>query len=75
MCIVDRRRKFHIKTVVFDGYNKSAKDATHKVRSKKMSQTVEISDGNVCHLDRADFLTNYTNINEAFSIQVRTSRF
>ena len=26
-----------------------------------MSQTVEISDGNACPLDQADFLTKYTN--------------
>ena len=40
---------------------KSAKDATHKERSNKMSQVVEISDGNACPSDRAEFLTNYTN--------------
>ena len=33
---------------------------TQKI-SNKMSQVVEISDGNVCPLDRAEFLTNYTN--------------
>ena len=54
-------QKFNINTVVFDGYNKSMKDATHKERSNKMSQVVEISDGNACPSDRAEFLTNYTN--------------
>ena len=37
------------------------KDATHKERSNKMSQIVEISDENTWPLDEADFLTNYTN--------------
>ena len=32
-----------------------------KERSNKMSQVVEISDGNACPSDRAEFLTNYTN--------------
>ena len=58
---IDKCRKFNINTVVFDGYNKSTKDATHKERSNKMSQVVEISDGNACPSDRAEFLTNYTN--------------
>ena len=43
---VDKCRKFNINTVVFDQYNKSTKDATHKERSNEMSQVVEISDGN-----------------------------
>ena len=58
---IDKCRKFNINTVVFDGCNKSTKDATHKERSNEMSQVVEISDGNTCLLDRAEFLTNYTN--------------
>ena len=58
---IDKCRKFNINTVVFDGYNKSTKDATHKERSNKMSQVVEISDGNACPTDRTEFLTNYTN--------------
>ena len=52
---IGRCRKFNINTVVFDGHNKSIKDATHKARSNKMSQTVEISDGSCCPLDRADY--------------------
>ena len=55
---IDKCRKFNINTVVFDGYNKSIKDATHKERSSKMSLVVEISDGNACPSDRAEFLTN-----------------
>ena len=35
---IDKCRKFNINTVVFDGYNKSTKDATHKERSNKMSR-------------------------------------
>ena len=46
---------------MFDRYNKPTKDATHKERSNKMSQVVEISDGNACPSDRAEFLANYTN--------------
>ena len=53
---IDKCRKFN--TVVFDGYNKSTKDATHKERSNKMSQVVEISDGNARPSDRGEFLTN-----------------
>ena len=45
---IDKCRMFNINTVVFDGYNKSTKDATHKERSNEMSQVVEISDGNPC---------------------------
>ena len=41
---IDKCRKFNINTVVFDGYNKSTKDATQKERSNKMSQVVENSD-------------------------------
>ena len=48
---VDKCRKFNVNTVVFDGYNKSTKDATHKERSNEMSQVVEISDGNACPSD------------------------
>ena len=55
------RQKFNINTDVFHGYNKSTKDATHKEGSNKMSEVVEISDGNTFHSDRAKFLTNYTN--------------
>ena len=58
---IDKCRKFNVNTVVFDGYNKSKKDATQKERSNKMSQVVEISDGNACPSDRAEFLTSYTN--------------
>ena len=45
---IDKCRKFNINTVVFDEYNKSAKDATHKERSDNMSQVVDLSDGNAC---------------------------
>ena len=58
---IDKYRNFNINTAVFDGYNKSTKDAKHKERSNKMSQVVEISDGNACPSDRAEFLKNYTN--------------
>ena len=58
---IDRCRKVNINTVVFYGYNKWTKSAAHKARSNKMFQIVEINDANVCPLDRADFLTNYTN--------------
>ena len=58
---IDKCRKFNINTVVLDGYNKSTKDATHKERSNKKSQVVEISDGNVYRSDRSEFLTNYIN--------------
>ena len=51
----------NVNTVVFDGYNKSTKDATHKKRSNKMSQVVEINEGNACPSDRTNFFTNYTN--------------
>ena len=58
---IDKCRKFNINTVVFDGLYpsnttilnflhlsiyKSTKDATHKKRSNKMCQVVEIRDGN-----------------------------
>ena len=58
---IDGWRKFRINTVVFDGYNNSTKNVTHKTRSNKMSQVVEISHGNVCYLNRVDCLTNYAN--------------
>ena len=58
---IDKCREFNINTVVFDGYNKSTKNATHKERSNKMSQVVGTSDGNACPSDRAELLTNYTN--------------
>ena len=58
---IDKCRKFNINIVLFNGYNKLTKDAAHKERSNKMSQVVEISDGNACPSDRAEFLTNYTN--------------
>ena len=35
-------QEFNTNTVVFDEYNKSTEDATHKTRSDKISQTVEI---------------------------------
>ena len=54
-------RKFNVNKVVFDEYNKSTKDAAHKERSNKMSQVFEISDGNTCPSDRAEYLTNYIN--------------
>ena len=46
----------------------STKDATHKARFSKMSQIVEISEGNACPLDRSDFLTNYTNKQSCVSL-------
>ena len=47
---IDRYRKFNLN-----------RDATHKARSNKMSQIVEISNKNAWLLDEADSLTNYTN--------------
>ena len=59
--------EFNIKTVVFDGYNKSTKDATHKARSSKMFPIVL--------LDRADFLTNYTNKQNLVNLLVHKLEF
>ena len=75
---IDKCRKFNINTFVFDWCNKSTKDAAHKKRSNKMSQVVEISDGNVCPSDRAEFLKNFTNkqkVCQFIGTQVRTSWF
>ena len=68
---IDKCRKFDINTVVFDGCIKSAKDATHKERCNKMSQVVEISDGNDCPSDQAKFLKNCTNKQKFVNLLVR----
>ena len=46
---------------VFDGYIPSEKDVTLKLRSGKMSPTVEIDDSYLCITDRNEFLTTYKN--------------
>jgi 5'-3' exonuclease len=50
-----------INIVVFDGYSKSTKDATHASRSGKSSEVVEICEDNFCPSDRTQFLNNYKN--------------
>ena len=54
-------KELHINTVVFDGYQMSTKDGTHRSRTGKIFQTVEVRDNNPCPSDRSEFLTNYTN--------------
>ena len=58
---VDKCRHLRINIIVFDGYASSTKDATHKSRSAKISQVVEIHDDNRCPSDRTEFLTSYVN--------------
>ena len=50
-----------INVVVFDRYASSTKDATHKSRSAKVSQVVQIHDDNLCPCDRTEFLSSYVN--------------
>ena len=44
-----------VKTVVFDGYTPSTKDAMRHGRSGKVSQLVKIHDENQCLSDRKNF--------------------
>ena len=47
--------------MVFDGYASSTKDATHKSRSAKVSQVVQIHDDNLFPCDWTEFLSSYVN--------------
>ena len=58
---VAKCRFLKINIIVFDGYNKSTKDATHASRSGKSSEVVEICEDNTCPSDRTEFLNNYKN--------------
>ena len=54
---IDKCKRFGASAIVFDGYEASTKDATHNVRSGKMSQVVKIIAENSCSFDRVEFLT------------------
>ena len=58
---VPKCRFLKINVIVFDGYNKSTKDAIHASRSGKSSEVVEIREDNNCPSDRTEFLNNYKN--------------
>ena len=58
---VAKCRFLKINIIVFDGYNKSTKDATRASRSGKSSEVVEIGEDNPCPSDGTEFLNNYKN--------------
>ena len=45
---INKCKRFGTSVVIFDGYEASKKDATHNVRSGKMSQVVMIMAENCC---------------------------
>ena len=46
-------------SVLLDNYSLSTNDATHKKRSGKASETIEMKEMSVCVADRNTFLSNY----------------
>ena len=58
---INKCKRLGATVVVFDSYEASTKDATHNVRSGKMSKAVKIITENSCSFDCAEFLINYAN--------------
>ena len=58
---INKYQRFGASAVAFDGCEASTKDATHNVKSGKMSQVVKIIAENSCPSDRAVFSANYAN--------------
>lgn len=61
---INKVKELSVDTVVFDGYQSSTKDATHRSRSGRQAQVIEIRNDNECPSDRDNFLTNYVNKQE-----------